>query len=202
MYTIARLALAFLLLPTISFADVLIYRGTYKAYPPSLGATEAPVQKCYVVLGDGADGGTYDVVILHYGKRAGVKKVEQEQKRTAILKTITAQNGANYATLAFAEFVTGGGFALRSSAIFLRGKNQTLTLSNAPVVTRTFPRTLGGIFRESITAIVKGNDYSDANFNVVLDGPRTLAANNANKEIDATVADLMGELNAAGFVSE
>jgi hypothetical protein len=201
MNTLARLVLALLFTPIVAPADVLIYRGTYKAYSPSLKATDAPSQKVYVVLGDGMDGGTYEVVILHYGKRGSVKKVVQEEKRLALLKTFTATNGKAYSAITYAEFVNGV-FALRSSAIFMRGKDTTLTLSNAPVVTRSFPRTMSGIFRESIESAVGGAAYRDANFNIAFDDGRTLTANNANKTIDAAATDLMAELNAAGFVSE
>jgi hypothetical protein len=196
-YSALCLAIATL---TSASAGVLIYRGSYKPFNPSLEETDAPAQKCYVVIGEPAES-AYDVVILHYGQRDNVKKVVQEAKRSMYPKEFTALNGKTYTAFTFAEFVDGV-IAIRNSAIFMRGANRLITIANAPVTSRTLPKTMNGIIRESIVSAIQGSAYIDASFTVTLDSPSTLAANNAKKTFDTTVADLKGKLNAMGYAND
>jgi len=185
-------ALIFTLATTGVRADVVVFKGTATCLTPAARSNYSKTPKLYYVV----DLGTRQSYILFFYTLSDQKK----QSGTPALSPTRYTSGAgnNGKTLGtFTYFYDdGGGSSYNVSALYFRGKESTVSLSN--IKTGNFPKTMTGIFRAAGKVGI-GSSIDEINFVLAYDSFHTQSANNVSKSGITTFGDLQGELTAKGF---
>lgn len=197
---LAFLAGLFLLVPSVH-AEVLVYSGTVRRLATG-DEPSAQKRKTYVVV----DQFQKRVGVMSWGRDVIGKRHDFPDIRAVDYVTFPRSDGTGledgFATAtANGTFTgpTGGGYG----SVFLHGLQVPVTIAvngDAKIV-QPRAKLLTGHVAGAATTIL-GAFYSEDQYTVKLDVKRTVQANGAGQSVDAAMAQLVGEIEAAGFVEK
>ena len=182
-------------------AEVLVYAGTVRRLATG-DEPSAQKRKTYVVV----DQFQKRIAVMSWGRDPLGKRHDFPDIQNVDYLTFARSDGTGledgFATAtANGTFSapTGGGYG----SIFLHGLQVpvTIAVNGATKIVQPRAKVLTGHVAGAATTIF-GAFYSEDQYAVKLDAKHTIQANGAGQSVDAAMAQLVGEVEAAGFVEK
>ena len=192
---------ALLALVSSVHAEVLVYSGTVRRLATG-DEPSAQKRKTYVVV----DQFQKRIAVMSWGRDPLGKRHDFPDVRNVDYLTFPRSDGTGledgFATAtAIGTFtgVGGGGYG----SVFLHGLQVpvTIAVNGDTKIVQPRAKLLTGHVAGAATTIL-GAYYSEDEYTVKLDGKHTIQANGAGQTVDAAMAQLVGEIEAAGFVEK